>query len=114
MEFPRTKGRAAKIADLNDQFRHTFVGGRVFMTSGVNALDDKTRIEALRAVRLFKDFTPDNDPHEEHDFGSIEVAGVELFWKIDYYDPTITYHSDDPTDSSVTIRVMTIMLTEEY
>ena len=114
MEFASSKERAARIAQLNDQFRHTFANGRVVMTSGVIALDNKTRIEAILAIRLFKDFTPDNDPHEEHDFGSVEVSCVELFWKIDYYDPTLTYGSDDPSDPRLTVRVLTIMLAAEY
>src|SRR6266851_7973859 len=35
---------------------------------------------------LFSEFTPDNDPHGEHDFGNFELAGREFFFKLDYYD----------------------------
>jgi hypothetical protein len=31
-----------------------------------------------------------------------------------YYDPSLTRHSDDAADPSVTARVLTVMLTEEY
>ncbi|MEW8490194.1 MAG: DUF3768 domain-containing protein [Candidatus Thiodiazotropha endolucinida] len=36
--------------------------------------------EAVRAVREFHTFTPDNDPWHEHDFGSVELSGEKLFW----------------------------------
>jgi uncharacterized protein DUF3768 len=52
--------------------------------------------------------------HEEHDFGSFEVEGRTIFFKIDYYDKSMTYHSPDPSDPSVTERVITIMLVDEY
>ena len=55
-----------------------------------------------------------NDPHEEHDFGSFKAEGRTIFFKIDYYDKSLTYHSPDPSAPSVTERVITIMLAEEY
>ena len=55
-----------------------------------------------------------NDPHEEHDFGAFDADGQRVFFKIDYFDESLTYHSPDPADPSVTKRVITIMLAEEY
>ena len=106
--------RVKKIADLNDAFRRSLMGGRVVVTSGVAALGQRAQVEALQAVQAFNTFTPDNDPYGEHDFGSLSVRGHEFFWKIDYYDPSLTRHSDDAADPSVTVRVLTVMLTEEY
>ena len=34
----------------------------------------------------FDDFDADNDPRDEHDFGSFELEGEKLFWKIDLYE----------------------------
>jgi hypothetical protein len=66
------------------------------------------------AVKGFDAFDDGNDPHHEHDFGSFEHAGATLFWKIDYYGKDLASRSENPADASVTTRVLTIMLAEEY
>jgi len=65
-------------------------------------------------VIAFDDFNADNDPHGEHDFGSFELEGEKLFSKIDYYDLAGEFGSEDPTDPKKTLRVLTVMLAEEY
>lgn len=65
-------------------------------------------------VETFNDFGPDNNPHGERDFGAFEHKGQRIFWKIDYYDRTLTQGSEDPADPSQTVRVLTIMLASEY
>lgn len=103
------------IPGLNDLLRTTFLTGRVVMTEGILALPSAAREDIITKVRAFDAFTAGNDPYGEHDFGSIEVAGVgKVFWKIDYYDPTLTYGSEDPADPKATARVLAIMLAEEY
>ena len=114
MESSAKPNRAKKISALNDALRSSLASGRVVVTSGVAALDKRTQVEALRAVQAFNTFTPDNDPYGEHDFGTFKVAGHELFWKIDYYDQSLSRHTDDATNPAITVRVLTIMLTEEY
>jgi Protein of unknown function (DUF3768) len=57
---------------------------------------------------VFDDFCHANDPHEEHDFGSFEAEGHTIFFKIDYFDRNLKYHSPDPTDPAVTVRVITV------
>ncbi len=103
-----------KIRVLNDNFRSTFIGGRVVLTSGVSELPIDVKARALLMVQAFKDFTADNDPHGKHDFGSFEVAGERFFWKIDCYDLDSQYGSEDPSDPEKTARVLTIMLADEY
>ncbi|MDF3016237.1 MAG: hypothetical protein K0R44_1462 [Thermomicrobiales bacterium] len=49
-----------------------------------------------------------------HDFGALEVEGERLFFKIDYFDQTLSAHSPNPADETATKRVLTIMLAEEY
>lgn len=105
---------AARIRTLNDHLRRTFTGGRVVMTSGVAALPAATQRELIAAIRAFDAFSEDNDPWDEHDMAGLTVCGQRFFWKIDYYDRTLLYGSEDPADPAVTTRVLTIMLVEEY
>jgi hypothetical protein len=99
---------AEKIRELNDALRTTMTGGRVMLTAGVDALPSDVRAMVIRRVATFSDFTPENDPHREHDFGSLEVAGKKVFWKIDYFDAAMEFGSEDPADPSKTTRVLTI------
>ncbi len=108
-----TVSTVERIRALNDDFRRTFVGGIVMITAGVEAMPADQRRSLLAKVRDFDAFTDDNDPHGEHDFGSIDGGGVHCFWKIDYYDRA-TEGSPDPADPAVTTRVLTVMRADEY
>jgi hypothetical protein len=103
-----------KLQALNDALRTTFIGGRVMMTAGIAALPQAAQSEIVEAVQSFDAFSPDNDPHGEHDFAAFEAAGERCMWKIDYYDAAMEYGSDDPSDPACTTRVLTIMLANEY
>src|SRR5271154_5350856 len=87
-QWPGTtiESKTDRIRELNDAFRRTFVGGMVMITAGVEALPVDQRRMLLEKVRAFDAFTDDNDPHGEHDFGSVDEGGIRAFWKIDYYD----------------------------
>ena len=102
------------IRHLNDQLRQSFAGGVLVMTAGVIALGPARQLMILQAVAAFNAFDESNDPYGEHDFGALEIEGERLFWKIDYYDRNLSAHSPDPADPSVTTRVLTIMLAQEY
>ena len=103
-----------RIRELNDAFRKSFTGGKVVMTASVAALPDMVRANALVEVARFDRFTPDNDPHGEHDFGSFELCGRTFFFKVDYYDANMEFGSEDPSAPEKTTRVLTIMLAEDY
>jgi len=109
-----TESKTDRIRELNDAFRRTFVGGAVMITQGVEAMPLDQRRSLLQKVRTFDAFSQDNDPHQEHDFGSVDEAGFRCFFKIDYYDRKTEFGSPDPANPAVTTRVMTIMLAEEY
>ena len=105
---------AERVRLLNDNFRTTFIGGQVVMTQGVSELPLDTKARALMVVRSFDQFTSDNDPHREHDFGSFEIEGEAYFFKIDYYALDMDGGSEDPADPEKTTRVLTIMRADEY
>ena len=57
----------------------------------------------LTKVKEFNEFTEDNDPWREHDFGAFEHKGEKLFFKIDDYNGNEGYD-----------LVLTVMLASEY
>jgi hypothetical protein len=69
-----------------------------------------TQAGLMRAVRqcTFSDDSP------ERDFASFSFKDRIVWMKIDYYDADMTYGSGDPADASLTTRVLTILLPEDY
>jgi hypothetical protein len=107
--------RTARIAELaiaNDLFRITLSSprGRVIMTQGVARSNNCEKI--LKSVQNFRQFSPDDNPFGERDFGAFELDGVQYFWKIDYYDETLQF-GVDPYEADP-FRVLTIMRADEY
>lgn len=101
---------SAKIAALNDAARANAVN--YMTTRGIVSLDPTVICDIYIGVQEFKDFNEDNDPYDEHDFGSLTVAGNKVFWKIDYYNQDLS-DGCDPLSSDCR-RVLTVMLAEEY
>ena len=106
--------RTARVCTLNDELRRFRRGGRIMVTSGIEALGAAAIARVLAAVASFDAFTADNDPYGEHDCAILTVDGIRVLFKIDYFDRDLTYHSPDPSDPSVTQRVMTVMRADEY
>ena len=103
-----------RIRALNDELRRHLLGGTAVITPGIAALGQQAVDRIVKTIAVYDDFCHANDPHQEHDFGAFDADGHTVMFKIDYYDRTLTGHSPDPADPSVTERVMTIMLAEEY
>lgn len=109
--------KAKRIAELNDLCRTAMgVAGELVQTEGICALTHELQSAIRERVETFKDFSEDNDPYGERDFGAFSVDGVaeKIFWKIDYYAPGLRGGSADPADPRLTVRVLTIMLATEY
>lgn len=101
---------------LNDRLRQNLGTGveTAVITIGVAALGDEAVARIVKTIAVYDDFFHENDPYEEHDFGAFEAEGHTIFFKIDYLARDLKYHSPDPTDPDVTVRVITIMLADEY
>jgi len=113
-DFIMTTTKTDQIRALNDELRQHLLGGIAVITPNVAALGQEAVERIVKTIAVYDDFCHANDPHEEHDFGSFEADGQKIFFKIDYFDKTLTYHSPDPSDPSVTERVITITLAKEY
>lgn len=122
--------RREKVASLNDLARTAMgVACRAVATQGFRALPQADQSQVRELVETYNVWGDGNDPYFERDFGAIyQSRGAgwttmkpadddiiqRVFWKIDYYDPTLTWGSEAPWDSAVTTRVLTIMLGSEY
>jgi hypothetical protein len=105
-----------KIAHLNDKARKRLLPGstKMLLTRMVAALPEDALAHLCAAVAQFDAFTEDNDPYGERDFGTIELAGEGYFWKIDYYDRSLRVGAEDPSGTTETVRVLTLMHASEY
>ena len=112
-----------KVADLNDQLRKDMFTGnmlkkhnlknKIVLTPGIAGLNLIDKEKVFASVKYFGNFTKNNNPWGEKDFGSFNFKKETFNWKIDYYDNDMKYHSPDKTDPNKTVRVLTIMKAEE-
>ena len=102
------------IAQKNNLLRQTFSGGKVMLTAGVQ--NDSNLDKVIDAVKNFDNFTEDNDPYGERDFGKITINGEDYFWKVDYYENSKCEFGFDFLESveDSAFRVLTVMRSNEY
>ena len=113
-----------KVADLNDQLRKDMFTGnmlkkhnlknKIVLTPGIAGLNLIDKEKVFASVKYFGNFTKNNNPWGEKDFGSFNFKKETFNWKIDYYDNDMKYHSPDKSNPDKTVRVLTIMKAEEY
>ena len=102
------------IAKLNDRFRRTGLGGQIALSRAIASLPLADRQAILGRVRGFNDFSEYSDPFCVHEAGAFDFDGVgRVLWMIEYYDPSLNWHSENPSDPSQTVRVLTVMLASE-
>lgn len=94
-----------KLRLKNDNFRKTFLGGRVVVTPTIMNSPYKEAI--IQMVKDYSTFTMDNDPYNEHGQGSFHFHGSRFSWRIDYFDDSYRFFEEDGN------RVLTIMHSSE-
>jgi hypothetical protein len=67
---------SARVRELNDAFRPA---GASWSLTGCRIAGRRAGAPLAR-VQAFADFTGDNDPHGEHDFGAIEHGGTRYLF----------------------------------
>ena len=121
-----------QIAAQNDLYRRALVDplaaldaarcrihGPQVVTKGIAALGPAFVRKATKTVAAYDQFSEDNDPHGQRDFGCFDQPDANgtyhrVYWKIDYYDPDKERGSEDPRDPAKTCRVLPILLAEEW
>ena len=108
------------IASDNDKLRQSIFDmkhmgkNKLVLSHDVSQLNPIDKLEVLKLVRDFKTFTSGDDPWGEHDFGSFDFKDIKYFWKIDYYDNDLKFHSEDKLNAEKTIKVLTVLRASEY
>jgi hypothetical protein len=111
------------ITQHNDMFRTSFgkckdLKGQIVQTQGVAALGPVATMIIAEKIMRYDNFTEDNDPYGEHEFGSVIIhdngVPITVWWKIDLYDANYERGAEDPEDTARTARVMTISLPSEH
>ena len=118
---------ASKVAAQNDAFRRCaclaipyspgdpVLRGRMVMTSNIGAMGPAFVQSCVDAIGRLDHFPEENDPDGYHDFGSVEVQGTAVWFKIDAYeDENMAFGSDAPDDPARTFRVLTILLPSDW
>ena len=102
----------SSLSILNDKARQNL--NNYSLSQAVQGLNEESLQQLLEQVKTFNEFSEDNDPWDEHDYGRIEFEGNTYLWKIDYYNKNMTGHSPNSADDSVTRRIICVMRSDEY
>jgi hypothetical protein len=116
---------ATLIAAHNDLFRQSrclatpadmILPGVVVMTQSLAACAPEFIEHARIAIGEIDEFDPDNDPDGFHDFGSVEVDGQAVWFKIDMFEAGTGKMSgaETPDVAERTERVMTLMFPSDW
>ena len=116
---PVLRSHTERIAELNDRARQGLdpTARTIFTLDLLNELSDGSRKHDIIAqAKIMKamrncEFSADSP---ERDMAWFEVEGVRVMMKIDYFDATFEWGSEDPSDAGKTRRAITLMRPEDY
>lgn len=83
-------------------------------------IDMENIYDFLQTLKDFDDFKKEeNDFWGEHDAGAFDYENrngetERIFWKIDYFDNEMKFHSEEKAFPNRCIRVLTVMLLSEF
>ena len=119
VESVNAENAVQQIAAANDFMRkHPGLAGEWVMTPVVQALSEEERQQLIQKVIDFDDFSAENDPWREHDFGMVLQNGERYFYKIDYFDKEPQPDAEGKylyaENLSEVRRVLTLLHASEY
>lgn len=113
--------RSSHIAVLNDRARHErdHTAKLVITRNCLATLagDGSSVAELAAQIRIFSalsEWKPPEGDRSECDLSYLQIDGLNLMFKVDYYAPGLKWGSEDPSDPQQTIRVITVMLPSDY
>ena len=81
---------------------------KLILSAHVSQLTRGEMFEIISLVKRFTNFTNENDPYKERDFGRVVFCDEVFLWKFDYFDESFTSFQENG------IRALTIMHESEY
>ena len=105
-----SRSTATKIRELNDEFRKNGQPENIYLSLAVVQIKEPLFKQLLEKIKSFSNFTPKNDPDGDHRTGGFKIGMHNVEWVIDYYDLDEDDESPDPSNASVTTRIMNVVL----
>ena len=106
--------KAQQIRALKDDLRQHLIGGGAVITPGIAPLAEKPSTGLSKQSLGMMASVTATTRTENMTLGHSKPKGKRSFSRCDYYDKALAAHSPDPANSSVSERVITIMLAQEY
>ena len=102
------KSRIEKIKTLNDAFRQDPKAANVYISLEVVRLGETKLKELLAKLKTYSNFTKTTDHDGDYSAGVIQLGQHKIDWGIYYMDLDGEEDSPDPSNASVTTRILNL------